>query len=473
MLSRIKSETMRVHKKMSTSEGVSFHLVPSSTQHSIIGEAYGPFTSGTIIGRYHCHLRGEKGRKVSRNQARIMHKEGEIWMLQVVGKNPCGILKATGALEMVWTWGVAEFNASEDKLQLLARDVDSEFRLRVFSGTTVVAPAQSKKSVREEQGEEEEDWVMSNPTTPTKRARVIPLESAESPLVLSSGTKPSCPAGSQCADVSWRHNSEWVHPGHMQYKPGPLSLAPLPARSLPQRVELKWQQYGGAVFCVPKEGYEQQRSMIALAAFDLDNTLLVHSSWSNRFDAQGRPQDVKVLYDCIPRRLAELYREGWTIVVFSNQGQSNTSPTRVQERFEKLHRLIGERTPFLAFAALGFDKFRKPNIGMFELLMSHVFPSGSSLDFSRSFFCGDAAGRVAVGGKHKDHACCDRQFAANCGLKFFTPEEYFLKERLNSTPWGWLDDYVRFNPREWLAEGRCCFVSPFFFFFFLSPPFSW
>lgn len=49
-----------------------------------------------------------------------------------------------------------------------------------------------------------------------------------------------------------------------------------------------------------------------------------------------------------------------------------------------------------------------------------------------SFFCGDAAGRptrTGINGKQikKDHSCCDRLFAMNIGLKFYTPEECFYK----------------------------------------------
>lgn len=51
-----------------------------------------------------------------------------------------------------------------------------------------------------------------------------------------------------------------------------------------------------------------------------------------------------------------------------------------------------------------------------------------------SFFCGDAAGRLARNGVNgqkvkKDHSCCDRLFAMNIGLKFYSPEEYFWKAR--------------------------------------------
>ena len=52
------------------------------------------------------------------------------------------------------------------------------------------------------------------------------------------------------------------------------------------------------------------------------------------------------------------------------------------------------------------------------------------VDFSVSFFVGDAAGRTAgwKSGHEADHSCADRYFAMNSGLKFFTPEQYFLNE---------------------------------------------
>jgi bifunctional polynucleotide phosphatase/kinase len=43
-----------------------------------------------------------------------------------------------------------------------------------------------------------------------------------------------------------------------------------------------------------------------------------------------------------------------------------------------------------------------------------------------SFYCGDAAGRKAGKDQKKDFSDTDKAFAANLGVKFIVPEEYFL-----------------------------------------------
>lgn len=65
-----------------------------------------------------------------------------------------------------------------------------------------------------------------------------------------------------------------------------------------------------------------------------------------------------------------------------------------------------------------------------------------------SFYCGDAAGREAkwAPGKKKDHSSVDRLLATNVGLKFYTPEEFFLGHR--SVPHKQPD----FEPRNLDAE---------------------
>jgi bifunctional polynucleotide phosphatase/kinase len=90
-------------------------------------------------------------------------------------------------------------------------------------------------------------------------------------------------------------------------------------------------------------------------------------------------------------------------------------------------------------AATAGDQYRKPGIGLYELLLqlyeakglevgtfwissprdqrTNTFPL--DVDLENSFYVGDAAGRAG------DHNDTDRKFAINAGLTFYTPEQYF------------------------------------------------
>ena len=49
------------------------------------------------------------------------------------------------------------------------------------------------------------------------------------------------------------------------------------------------------------------------------------------------------------------------------------------------------------------------------------------MDLAASLFVGDAGGRKAP----KDYSDSDRKFAENIGVKFHTPEEYFLQAKVD------------------------------------------
>lgn len=79
--------------------------------------------------------------------------------------------------------------------------------------------------------------------------------------------------------------------------------------------------------------------------------------------------------------------------------------------------------PLTAIFAIEEDEYRKPDVGMWTYFMNNL--NAGRCDASRSFFCGDAAGRPADKSRKKDHSCADYKFALNVGIDFHVPEELF------------------------------------------------
>ncbi|KAL9009840.1 MAG: hypothetical protein Q9173_005166 [Seirophora scorigena] len=85
--------------------------------------------------------------------------------------------------------------------------------------------------------------------------------------------------------------------------------------------------------------------------------------------------------------------------------------------------------PIVLLAATARDQYRKPRVGMWtELLEEFDLDTREGPDLGESFFVGDAGGRAARSGAKADHSCSDRNLAANVGIDFKTPEEFFLHE---------------------------------------------
>ena len=87
--------------------------------------------------------------------------------------------------------------------------------------------------------------------------------------------------------------------------------------------------------------------------------------------------------------------------------------------------------PIRVLAALNkYDIYRKPNIGMWQVVRDLYLEQGYEIDLSTSLFVGDAAGRMGGGrGRVKDHSDTDFKFALNAGIPFITPEVSLTRTR--------------------------------------------
>lgn len=189
-----------------------------------------------------------------------------------------------------------------------------------------------------------------------------------------------------------------------------------------------WNYKGGYIAYIPR-----YRAFTKMAAFDLDDTLITTSS-GKAFPTNV--DDVALWHNNVKKKLTEIPKDH-LIVIFTNQGgigKHKLSYRDFMTRTEKAFRLLGlvndddeeeedydensTERPFCLFAAVTEDMYRKPNLGMFDVLCKYH-------NITEGFFVGDAAGR------DNDHNDTDRKFAMNItaskfDCKFMTPDNYFL-----------------------------------------------
>ncbi|XP_076331639.1 bifunctional polynucleotide phosphatase/kinase-like isoform X2 [Tachypleus tridentatus] len=129
-----------------------------------------------------------------------------------------------------------------------------------------------------------------------------------------------------------------------------------------------------------------------IAAFDLDGTLVTTKS--------GRVfptslDDWRILFPEIPGKLKQLHRDGFKIVIISNQMGISRGKLSASDFMKKLQMIV-ERlgVPVQAISSTKSGYYRKPAPGMWEYLNKSL-NQGVSIDITKSFFVGDAAGREA------------------------------------------------------------------------------
>ena len=178
---------------------------------------------------------------------------------------------------------------------------------------------------------------------------------------------------------------------------------------------------------------QAQKPPVKIAAFDLDDTLITAtgSKW-NRSATSWKWWD-----SSIPGKLKSLYDEGYLVAIFSNQGNISlrdnskslkkdmVSLTNLKDQVSTILRQLD--LPISMYGATTQDRYRKPRIGMWqELIEDYNLEGEGKIDYTKSFYIGDAAGREKTDKRKKDFATSDRNLAINIGIAFQTPEEFFL-----------------------------------------------
>lgn len=179
----------------------------------------------------------------------------------------------------------------------------------------------------------------------------------------------------------------------------------------------------------------KMKSSCQIAGFGLIGTLVKVN------DKPSKRSEWKLAFNNTSEKLKRLQQKGYKIVVFSNNVLTQRLHLNIFKRkISMLIRRIG--VPIQVFMSLGDGMVRKPVTGMWYALGKRN--DNKPPNTSKSFYVGDLAGRRSgwAKGKPCDASNEDRLFAVNVGVKFFTPEEYFLDTPI--APYR----FPKYNPRE-------------------------
>lgn len=161
--------------------------------------------------------------------------------------------------------------------------------------------------------------------------------------------------------------------------------------------------------------YEGKYTGDKIFATDLDGTLI--RTRKSRFPKDEN--DYAFLPNCI-KTLKNYVNKGFTIVIFTNQ--KRLPNVMINKINNVLTDLINEGIDPWIFVSTKDDKYRKPNIGMWEYF---VVKFNHDINLKQSFYVGDASGRP------EDHSDSDLKFAEQISLKFNENPLSFLDSGLS------------------------------------------
>ena len=136
-----------------------------------------------------------------------------------------------------------------------------------------------------------------------------------------------------------------------------------------------------------------------IAGFDMDGTLITTAS--GRTFPTG-VNDWKFLNDKVVPKLNEIHKDGYKVVVFTNQAGIEKKKTDASTIMKKIMKIIsGIGIPVQVFISTGESHFRKPSTEMWNFMEKKCNES-IQVDKSKSYYVGDAAGRAKNWAPGKD-----------------------------------------------------------------------
>ncbi|KAL4714003.1 hypothetical protein ACJJTC_005634 [Scirpophaga incertulas] len=209
-----------------------------------------------------------------------------------------------------------------------------------------------------------------------------------------------------------------------------------------EATENKWEEIDrGELYVFTPKGVKSSKK---IAAFDMDGTLIKTKS------GKVHPVDMndwQISFPSVAQKLKELLSQGYKLVILSNQAPIGRGRVKIEDFKLKIESIVDKvNVPIQVFLATGKTFYRKPATGMWKYLLEKE-NDNIAIDIDDSLYCGDAAGRVAnwAPGKKKDHSMADKLLAENLGIKFYTPEQFFLGHSIQNVPFS----EPEFNPKKY------------------------
>lgn len=146
-----------------------------------------------------------------------------------------------------------------------------------------------------------------------------------------------------------------------------------------------------------------------LFIFDLDNTLI-----KSKGTFPKGINDVKLTF---PNVVKKLNSTKGIIIITNQYGLKKGKNLSKDDWLMRLKFLTSQlKVPYMLFASLEKDQYRKPETGIFELFIEKY---NSGINPDNKNYIGDALGRET------DFSSSDLKFALNCGMNVLSPEYYF------------------------------------------------